>query len=188
MLTLPIEVVRKSLSKYLDVIETDRLFNRGANDLPSKNCLTLSQTLTWVERVLDYDLNDCLRWAFAILDKNSNNSIIINRLKQMALLLSRSHANKAAKANLQKLLQNLSEIMINRQTFDRGSFQACFQSSFKPENASIDALHAKQRSQQSSQQGGNSRHHHQSRVGNMKAAALYQEPEFLRAISHKQEV
>ena len=34
--SLPIDVIRKSMVKCLDEIETDRLFNRGKNDLPNK--------------------------------------------------------------------------------------------------------------------------------------------------------
>ena len=34
--SLPIDVIRKNMVKYLDEIETDRLFNRGMNDLPNK--------------------------------------------------------------------------------------------------------------------------------------------------------
>ena len=103
MLTLPIEVIRKSLNKYLDVIETDRLFNRGSNDLPSKSCMTLGQTLSWIDRLLDRDLKNCLKWVFAILDKDSSNDIIITHLRQNILLLSRCYTRKNAKANLQRL-------------------------------------------------------------------------------------
>ena len=103
MLTLPVEVIRKSLNKYLDVIETDRLFNRGSNDLPSKSCMTLGQTLSWIDRLLDRDLKNCLKWVFAILDKDSSNDIIITHLRQNILLLSRCYTRKNAKANLQRL-------------------------------------------------------------------------------------
>ena len=48
--TLPIDVIRNNLNKYLDEIETDRLFNRGMNDLPNKTSLTLAQISIGLKR------------------------------------------------------------------------------------------------------------------------------------------
>ena len=128
--SLPVDVIRKNMNKYLDEIETDRLFNRGLNDLPNKSSLTLSQTLDWVEHMFNNDLHDCLRWAFAILDKDSTNDIPINLLKQSILLLIKSHKNKLAKATLTKLLQTVGEAATTMTFFNLKGFRACVQTSF----------------------------------------------------------
>ena len=136
--------------------------------------MTLGQTLSWIDRLLDRDLKNCLKWAFAILDKDSSNDIIITHLRQNILLLSRCYTAKDAKANLQRLQKTVSEAMMSRQTFDWLSFQASFQSSFKPIESAIESSHASKRLTMS-QQGGNSMNQNNR---------FFKEPTLGKAMSH----